>query len=115
MGLRLNMALFEIFECEEPLWMIRVQTFILKFDECWGSLSDQCRNYHFELINQSISVQCAGITRRPNIRTSYPMHESSQPLDFREHFRRINCSQSVKMKIRCFKEICQIYATRDIC
>ena len=45
----------------------------------------------------------------------YPMHGSSQSLVFREDFRQINCSQSVKMKIWCCKKICQIYATRDIC
>ena len=43
------------------------------------------------------------------------MHGSSHPLVFREDFRQINCSQSVKMKICGSKEICLIYATRDIC
>ena len=47
--------------------------------------------------------------------TSYPMHGSSQPLVFRHYCKRINCSQSVNMKIWCFKEIWQIYATRDVC
>ena len=46
---------------------------------------------------------------------SYPMHGSSQPLVFREHCMQINCSQSVEMKIRHCKKICQIYATGDIC
>ena len=37
------------------------------------------------------------------------------PLVLREDFSQINCSQSVKMKIWCCKEICQIYATWGIC
>ena len=104
MGLRLNMAVFEIFECVEPLRMIRVQAFLLNFDESWIILSDQWRNHHFEGLNQSISVQGAPVIRRPNIRTFYPMHGSSQPLVFREDFRQIHCSQSVKMEIWCCKE-----------
>ena len=115
MGLRLNMAVFEIFQCAEPPWMTRVQIFLLKFDESWVTLSYQCRHHLFEVLNQSISVQGAPMIRRPNIRTSYPMHGSSQPLVFREHFTQINCSQSVIIKIWCCKEIWQIYATRDIC
>ena len=115
MGLRLSMAVLEIFKCVEPLRMTRVQTFLLEFDESWVILSDQCRNHDFKVLNQSINVQGALIIRRPNIRTSYPVHGSSQPLLFREDCRQINCSQSVKMKIWCCKEICQIYATRDIC
>ena len=55
MGLRLNMAVFEIFECVEPLRMTRVQTFLLEFDEPWVTLSDQCRNHDFKVINQSIN------------------------------------------------------------
>ena len=115
MGLRLNMAVFVIFQCVEPLRMTRVQAFLLEFDESWVILSDQCRNHDFKVLNQSISVEGTPIIRRPNIKTSYPMHGSSQPLVFWEHFRQINCSQSVKMKICCFKKIWQIYATRDIC
>ena len=105
---------FEIFECVEPLRMARVQTSLLRFDESWVTLSDQCKNHDFKVLNQSIRVQGAPIIRRPNIRTFYPMHGSSQPLVFREHFTQINCSQSVKMKICCSKEIRQIYATRNI-
>ena len=115
MGLRVSMAVFEIFQCVESLCMTRVQTFLLELDEFWVNLSDQCRNHHFEVLNQSINVQRAAIIRRPNIKTSYPMHGSSQPLVFRKHSTQINCSQSVKMKIWCCKEICQIYGTRDIC
>ena len=107
------MAVFEIFECAEPLRMTRVQTFLLEFDESWVTLSDQCRNHDFEVLNQSISVRNPPISRRPNIRTSYPIHGSSQLSVFREDFRQINCSQSVKMEIWCCKEICQIYATRE--
>ena len=100
------------FWCMEPLRMTRVQTFLLELDESWITPWDQCRNHDFEVLNQSIK---APIIRRPDARTSYPMHGSSQPLVFREYFTQINCSQSVKMKIWCCKEICQIYATRDIC
>ena len=115
MGLRLTMAVFEVFQCVEPLRMTKVQTFLLKFDESWVTLWDQCKNHDFEVLNQSIRVQGARIIRLPYIRTSYLMHGSSQPLVFREHFAQINCSQSVKMKIRCCKKICQIYTTRDFC
>ena len=101
MGLWLNMAVFEVFECVEPLRMTRVQTLLLKFDESWVTLS--------------ISVQGAPIIGRPNIRTSSHMLGSSQPLVLREDFTQINCVQSVKVKIWCCKEICQVYATRDIC
>ena len=114
-GSSIKMAAFESFECAEPLRMTRVQTFLLEFDESWVILSDQCKNHDFDVLNQSINAQDALIIRRPNIRTSFPMHGSSQALVFREDFRRINCSQSVKMKICCFKEIWQIYATRNIC
>ena len=69
MGLRLNMAVFEIFECVVPLRMTRVQTFLLKFDEPWATLSDQCRSYNFEVLNQSINSQNAPIIRRLNIGT----------------------------------------------
>ena len=86
MGLWLNMAVFELFECVEPSQMTRVQTFLLEFDESWVILSDQCRNHDFEVLNQSINQQSAPITRRPNIRTSYPIPGSSQPLVFRKHF-----------------------------
>ena len=79
------------------------------------TLSDQCRKPDSRVINQSISAQCARMIRRANIETFYPMHGCPQPFVFREHFTQINCSQSVKVKIRCCKEICQIYATRDIC
>ena len=115
MGLRLNMAVFEIFQCVKPVWMTRIQTFFLRFDESWVNLSSQGRNHDLEVLNQSISVQGTQITRRPNIRTSHPMHGSFQPLVFREDFTQINCSQSVKRKIWCCKEICQTYTTRDIC
>ena len=94
MGLRLNMAVFESFQCVEPLRITRVQTFLSKFDESWITLSDQSRNHDFEILNQSINVQGAAIIRRANIRTSYPTHGSSQPLVFRKHFTQINCSQS---------------------
>ena len=80
-----------------------------------GYISDQCRNHDFEILNQSISEEGALIIRRPNIRTSYPMHGSSQPSVFGEPSAQINCSQSVKMKIWCCQEICQICTTRDIC
>ena len=112
-GFRLNMIVFETFEC--TLRMTGVQTFFLECNESWVTLSDQWKNHDFEVLNRSIRVQGALIIRWPNIRTSYPMHRSSQPLVFQEPFKRINCSQSVKMKIWCCKEICQIYATRDIC
>ena len=115
MSLRLNMAVFEIFGCVESLRMTRVQTFLLQFDESWVTLSDQCRKHDFNVLNQSIRVQGARIIRWPNIRTSYPLLRSSHPLVFREHFSQINCSQSVRMEICYCKEICQIYATRDIC
>ena len=62
MGLRLNMAVFEIFECVKPLRMSRVQKFLPKFDKSWVILSDQSRNHDFEVLNQSISVQSAPIT-----------------------------------------------------
>ena len=78
MGLRLNMTVFEIFECVQPLWMTRVQAFLLELDESWVTLSDQCRNHHFEVLNQSISVQGVPIIRRLTIRTSFPMHGSPQ-------------------------------------
>ena len=50
------MAVFETFQDVEPLRMTRVKTFLLEFDESWVTLSDQCRNHHFEVLNQSISV-----------------------------------------------------------
>ena len=68
-------------------------TFLLKLDEFWVNLSDQCRNHDFNVVNQSISVNGSAIIRRPNIRQFYPVHGSSQPLVFREPFRQINCSQ----------------------
>ena len=46
---------FEIFQCVEPLRMARVQTFLLNLDESWVTLSDQCRNHDFEVLNQSIN------------------------------------------------------------
>ena len=57
MGLRLNMAVFEIFECVEPLRMTRVQALCLELDESWANLSDQCRNHDFGVLNQSIRVR----------------------------------------------------------
>ena len=103
------------FQCVVPLRMTRVQTLLCKFDESWVNLSDQCRNHDFEVLHQSINSQGAAITRRPEISTSYLMRRSSRPLAFRKDFTQINCSQSVKMEIWCCKEICQIYATQDIC
>ena len=91
MGLQLNLAVSSFFfmcrasaEARHSFWnsMILVTS--------W----DQCRNHDFEILNQSISVQCAPITRRPNIRTSYPMPGASHPSVFRVHVRHINCSQS---------------------
>ena len=115
MGLRLNMAAFEIFQYVEPLRMTRVQIFLLEFDGSWVTLSDQCGDYDFEVLDQSINAQGAPIIRRLYIRTSYHKDGSSQPLVFREHFTQINCSQSAKMKIWRCTEICQIYMTWNIC
>ena len=114
MGLRLKHGGFW------DIWMCRASAndqspdIPLKSHESWVTLSDQCGNHDFDVLNQSISVQGDPIIRRPNIRTSYSLHGSSQPLVFREHFRHIDCSQSVGIKIWCCKEICQTYATRDI-
>ena len=54
-----------------------------KIHESWITLSDTCKNHDFEVQSQSIRVEGGPIIRRPNLRTSYPMDGSSQPLVFR--------------------------------
>ena len=114
MGLRLNMAVLRF-------WMCRAsaddQSLDIPSRIGWilGNSIRPVQKPRFrgpKSINQSTG---APIIRRPNIRTSYPLHGSFHPLVFQEDFRQINRSQSVEMKIWCYREICQIYATRDIC
>ena len=56
-------------------WMCRASAddqspdILLEFDESWVTLSDQCRNHDFEVLNQSINIQGTAIIRRPNINT----------------------------------------------
>ena len=82
-GLRLNLKIFEILICIEPLQTTRVQIFLLKFDESWITPSDQYKNHAFNVLNQSISVDVAPKIRQPDIRMSYFMDGSFQSLVFR--------------------------------